>query len=230
LNLESIQDIAGVIDYSLLHPTLTDTMMLDGIEKAKKYKVASVCVKPYFVTRAVEVLEFSGVSVGTVVGFPHGGNRTAVKIMEAHQALQGGAVELDMVVNIGKVLSGDWLYVETDIRAIVNLCKTHLAVSKVILENGYLTDPHKVKLCQLCAKLGADYVKTSTGFGPAGAEDPDLRLMRASLPPEVGIKAAGGIKTLDRLLKVVELGASRVGTSSAPAILEEAARRLKVTG
>ena len=162
------QEVARLIDHSLLGPELTDQMMLDGIEVARKAKVASVCIKPYFVTRAVELLEFSGVSVGSVVGFPHGGHRTAVKIMEAHQAIQNGAAELDMVVNIGKVLSGDWIYVETDIRAMINVCKTNQVISKVIFENCYLRDDHKVKLCQLSQKLGADFVKTPRASAPMG--------------------------------------------------------------
>ncbi len=223
----TLKAIAKVIDHSLLDPSLTDQMMLDGIEVAKKFKVASVCVKPYFVTKAVEILEFTGVSVGSVVGFPHGGHRTAVKIMEGHQAIQNGAQELDMVVNIGKVLSADWLYVETDIRALVNLCKSNQVVSKVIFENCYLTNDLKVKLCQLCQKLGADFVKTSTGFGPYGATPEDVKLMAANVTPPVGVKAAGGIKTLDQLLEFVELGATRIGTSSTAAIMAEAAQRFK---
>lgn len=223
----TLKAIAQVIDHSLLDPSLTDQMMLDGIETAKKFKVASVCIKPYFVSKAVEILEFSGVSVGSVVGFPHGGHRTAVKIMEAHQAIQNGAAELDMVVNIGKVLSGDWIYVETDIRAMVNVCKTSLVVSKVIFENCYLNEDQKVKLCQLCQKLGADFVKTSTGFGPFGATPEDVILMAANVTPPLGVKAAGGIKTLDQLLEFVDLGATRIGTSTTAAIMAEAAQRFK---
>jgi deoxyribose-phosphate aldolase len=219
-------DIAQIIDHSLLNPALTDQDLLDGIALAKSHKVASVCIKPYFVTKAVELLEFSGVSVGSVVGFPHGSSRTAVKIMEAHQAIQSGATELDMVVNIGKVLSGDWLYVETDIRAVVNVCKTNQSISKVIFENGYLADSQKVRLCQICEKLGADFVKTSTGFGPAGATPEDVQLMRSNVSG-VGVKAAGGIEDLNRFLEMVELGATRVGTSATAKIMEEAAKKFK---
>ncbi len=217
--------LAKMIDHSLLNPVMTDKDLLEGIETAKKYKVASVCIKPYFVSKAVELLEFSGVAVGTVVGFPHGGHRSAVKIMEAHQALQNGATELDMVVNIGKVLSDDWLYVESDIRAVINVCKANQAVCKVIFENCYLTDRHKIKLCQLCESLGADFVKTSTGYGPGGATNEDIKLMRANVSPSVQVKAAGGIRTLDRLLEVLDLGVTRVGATATVAILEEAARR-----
>jgi deoxyribose-phosphate aldolase len=219
------ETLAKVIDHSLLNPVMNDQALLEGIEIAKKYKVASVCIKPYFVSKAVELLEFSGVAVGTVVGFPHGGNRTAVKIMEAHQALQNGATELDMVVNIGKVLSDDWLYVESDIRAVVNVCKANEAVCKIIFENCYLTDRHKVKLCQISQSLGADFVKTSTGYGSGGATNEDLRLMRANVSPKVQVKAAGGVRDLDRLLEVLELGATRVGATATVKILEEAAQR-----
>jgi deoxyribose-phosphate aldolase len=221
------ETIAKVIDHSLLNPLMIDADLLEGIEIAKKYKVASVCIKPYFVSKAVEMLEYSGVAVGTVVGFPHGGNSTAVKVMEAHQAIQHGATELDMVVNIGKVLSEEWIYVETDIRAVVNLCKAHNAVSKVIFENCYLRDKHKIKLCQICEKVGADFVKTSTGFGTSGATNEDLKLMKANVSSEVQVKAAGGIRTLDRLLEILDLGVTRVGATATAEILEEAAQRFK---
>ena len=216
-----------MIDHSLLSPSLTDQALLEGIETAKKAKVASVCIKPYFVSKAVQILEFSGVAVGTVVGFPHGANRTAVKIMEAHQAIQNGATELDMVVNIGKVLSEDWLYVESDIRGVVNVCKADLAVCKVIFENCYLQDHHKIKLCQICEKVEADFVKTSTGYGSGGATNEDVKLMRSNVGPKVQVKAAGGIRTLDRLLEMAALGATRVGATATEAILQEAAIRFK---
>jgi deoxyribose-phosphate aldolase len=225
MNRRTVESIAKTIDHSLLKPTLTDQELLDGLQIAKKYKTASVCIKPYFVSRAVEVLEFSGVAVGTVIGFPHGSQATSVKIMETHQAIQHGAQELDMVVNIGKVLSGDWLYVETDIRAVVNLCKGNAAVSKVIFENCYLKDEHKIRLCEICEKVGADFAKTSTGYGDSGATDLDLKLMRAHLSPAVQVKAAGGIRTLDRLLEVLDLGVTRVGATATAAILDDAAKR-----
>lgn len=227
MKLTTVEAVAKVIDHSLLNPVLTDSELLAGIEFAKKHKVASVCIKPYFVSKASELLEFSGVAVGTVVGFPHGGHSTAVKIMEAHQAIQHGATELDMVVNIGKVLSEEWIFVETDIRAIVNLCKDHNAVSKVIFENCYLGDKHKIKLCEICNRVGADFVKTSTGFGTSGANNEDLKLMRANVSSSVQVKAAGGIRTLDRLLEVLDLGVTRVGATATAAILQEAAHRFK---
>lgn len=223
----TVESIAKVIDHSLLNPALTDQELFQGLEIAKKYKVASVCIKPYFVSKATAALEFSGVAVGSVVGFPHGGHSTAVKIMEAHQALQHGANELDMVVNIGKVLSEDWIVVETDIRAVANTCKSNQALIKVIFENCYLQDKHKIKLCEICEKLGVDFVKTSTGYGSSGATDEDLKLMRSHVSPKVQVKAAGGIRTLDRLLEVLDLGATRVGATATVAILEEAAQRFK---
>lgn len=227
LELNSMAAVAKVIDHSLLNPTLTDKDLNDGLETAKKYKVASVCIKPYFVRRAAEVLEYSGVAVGTVIGFPHGNSTTAVKIMEANQAFQHGADELDMVVNIGKVLSEDWFFVETDIRALANVCKSNRAVVKVIFENCYLQEKHKLRLCEICDKLEVDFVKTSTGYGTGGAVNEDIQLMRAHVSPKVQVKAAGGIKTLDRLLEVVGLGATRVGATSTAAILEEALIRFK---
>ncbi len=219
--------LAKTIDHSLLNPTLTDQALIEGLELAKKLQVASVCIKPYFVSMAAEVLKGSGVAVGTVIGFPHGSPTTPIKMMEAQQALHEGATELDMVVNIGKVLSGDWEFVETDLRAVVNLCKTRGAVSKVIFENCYLEDKHKIRLCEISEKLGAHFVKTSTGYGPSGATNEDLRLMRAHVSSKVQVKAAGGIRTLDRLLEVLDLGVTRVGATATQAILEEAALRFK---
>ena len=219
MKISQLKDIPKVIDHSLLAPEMTDQALLDGIQAAQKFKVASVCIKPYFVTRAVELLEFSGVAVGSVVGFPHGGHRTAVKIMEAHQAIQNGATELDMVVNIGKVLSEDWLYVETDIRAMVNVCKTNQVVSKIIFETCFLREEHKVKLCELCQKLGADFVKTSTGFGPFGATPEDVKLLFAHVQPPLGVKASGGIRTRADALRMLASGANRIGTSAGIAIV-----------
>lgn len=217
--------LAKIIDHSLLDPALTDLELLEGLELAKRHKVASVCVKPYFVPKAAEVLKGSGVAVGTVVGFPHGSHTIQTKFHEAHQAANDGAVELDFVVNIGKALSGDWDYVERDLESVLGVCKARGAVGKVIFENGYLKDEHKVRLCKLSEKHGADFVKTSTGYGPGGAVDEDLRLMRANVSPKVGVKAAGGVRDLDRLLKVLELGVTRVGCSKTGKILEEAAKR-----
>jgi deoxyribose-phosphate aldolase len=225
----SVESIAKVIDHSLLNPVMTDEVLLGGIEIARKYQVASVCIKPYFVSRAAKLLAGSGVAVGSVVGFPHGGHTTAVKMLEAQQVIQVGGTEVDMVVNIGKVLSGDWDFVEKDIRGVVGLCRAGKAVCKVIFENCYLQDEHKIRLCQICDHVGPDFVKTSTGYDSGGATNEDLKLMRAYVPASIQVKAAGGVRDLDRLLEVLDLGATRVGATATVAILEEARRRFNNT-
>jgi len=218
--------IAGMIDHSLLQPTLTDAEMEQGCRLARDYGVASVCIKPYAVPQAAAWLAGSTVAVGTTVGFPHGGHTTAFKRAEAEQALADGARELDMVVNVGKVLSGDWRYVAGDVRGVVEAAHRAGALVKVIFENCFLKDEHKEQLCRICAEAGADFVKTSTGYGSGGATDEDLRLMRRCSPPHVGVKAAGGVRTLDRLLEVRALGVTRVGATATKAILDECRSRL----
>jgi deoxyribose-phosphate aldolase len=231
-----VSDIAGMIDHSLLHPTLTDQELEDGCILAKKYGVATVCIKPYAVKQAVDWLSDSVVMVGTVIGFPHGNSAIAIKIREAEKACKDGAQEIDMVVNIGKVLSEDWTYVEEEVRFILNMCHGRDAVLKVIFENNFLPeDRFKIKLCEICNELHVDFVKTSTGygfvksndgtFGYAGATDHDLKLMRRYCNPEVQVKAAGGIRTLDDVLRVRDLGVTRIGASATEAILIEAIRR-----
>src|SRR5579864_833240 len=163
--------IAGMIDHSLLPPVLTDADLDNGCLVARKYEVASVCIKPYAVKLARDLLKGSRVAVGTVIGFPHGGHTTAIKRAEAEQAMADGATELDMVVNIGKVLSGDWRYVEDDIAAVVEAAHARKAIVKVIFENCFMKDEHKIRLCEICGNVGADFVKTSTGYGDAGATD-----------------------------------------------------------
>ncbi len=230
------EELAKMIDHSLLHPTMTDRELEEGCKVAAKYKVASVCIKPYYVKRAVELLKGSGVLVGTVIGFPHGGSATDVKRHETEIACKDGAVEIDMVINIGKALSGDWDYVEADVRAVCVTAHKHGAIVKVIFENDFLTgDDIKVKLCQVCEKAGADFVKTSTGYGfvkqPAGgynykgATESDLKLMRANCSPKVQVKAAGGVRDLDGLVMVRDLGGTRCGASATVAMLEEFHRR-----
>jgi deoxyribose-phosphate aldolase len=220
------EQIAKMIDHSLLNPVLTDEEMESGCQVALKYDVASVCIKPYYLKRCAELLAGSTVAPSTVIGFPHGGHTTAVKVAEAQQALRDGGKELDMVVNIGKVLSGDWDFVRRDIQAVVDC--THQAGGrvKVIFENCYLADSHKIRLCEICGELGADWVKTSTGYGSGGATIEDLRLMRQHSPPQVQVKAAGGVRTLDKLLEVRTIGVTRVGATATVAILEECKRRL----
>jgi deoxyribose-phosphate aldolase len=220
-------EIANLIDHSLLQPVLTDAELEQGCRTARAYGVASVCIKPYAVRLAAQLLAGSTVAVGTTIGFPHGGHTTAIKVAEADQALRDGARELDMVVNIGKVLSKDWRYVADDIRAVVETAHRGTALVKVIFENCFLADEHKEQLCRIAAEVGAEYVKTSTGYGSSGALDEDLRLMRRCSPPHVKVKAAGGVRTLDRLLAVRALGVSRVGATATQAILDECQARLE---
>jgi deoxyribose-phosphate aldolase len=188
--------------------------------------VASVCIKPYGVPLAARLLSGSTVAVGTTIGFPHGGHVTAVKVAEAKQAMSDGARELDMVVNIGKVLSKEWSYVAGDIEAVVKAAHSGHALVKVIFENSFLANEHKEMLCRICGEVGADFVKTSTGYGETGATDDDLRLMRRYSPPAVQVKAAGGVRNFDRLLAVRALGVTRVGATASQTILDECKARL----
>jgi deoxyribose-phosphate aldolase len=220
------RDIAKMIDHSLLNPVLTDAELEAGCRLAREYDVASVCIKPYYLKRCAELLAGSDVRPSTTIGFPHGGHTTAIKVAEAKQALDDGGIELDMVVNIGKVLSSDWNYVRDDIRAVVEVTHERGGIVKVIFENYYLQDEHKIRLCEICAAVGADFVKTSTGFAAGGATIEDLKLMRRHSPPHVQVKAAGGIRTLDALLEVRAIGVTRVGATRTVDILEECKRRL----
>jgi deoxyribose-phosphate aldolase len=188
--------------------------------------VASVCIKPYYLARCVALLAGGTVKAGTTIGFPHGGHTTRVKVLEAEQALADGAQELDMVVNIGKVLSGDWTFVKADIQAVVVATHERGKIVKVIFENCHLNDTQKIRLCEICADVGADFVKTSTGYGEGGATIDDLKLMRRHSPPPLAVKAAGGIRTLDQLLEVRALGVSRVGATRTAEMLEECRRRI----
>jgi len=219
-------DIAKMIDHSLLQPTLNDADLEKGCQVAREYDVASVCIKPYAVRQAAKWLAGSTVAVGTTIGFPRGGHAPAVKVFEAKQALDDGARELDMVVNIGKVLGKDWKYVADDVRGVVDAAHRAGALVKVIFENCFLQTEHKEQLCRICSEIGADYVKTSTGYGDAGASDDDLRLMRRCVAPHVKVKAAGGVRTFDRVLAVRDIGVSRVGATASKAILDECRARL----
>ncbi len=222
MTLMTLAQAAKMIDHSLLQPTLTDAELEEGCRVALSYNVASVCIKPYAVKLAASLLGASMVAVGTTIGFPHGGHCTSIKVAEAERAMADGAVELDMVVNIGKVLSGDWEYVSDDIRAVVEIAHARNVLVKVIFENCFLQNFHKEHLCHICGDARADFVKTSTGYGETGATDEDLRLMRRCSPAHVQVKAAGGVRTLARLLAVRELGVTRVGATATRAILEEA--------
>ncbi len=222
------EQIAGMIDHSLLGPALTDAELTAGCELAARYRVATVCIKPYFVSRSVELLDGSGVKPTTTIGFPHGGHATAIKVAEAAQAMDDGALELDMVVNVGRVLSEDWGFVRSDIGAVADAAHARGVLLKVIFENCFLHDTHKIRLCEICGEVRADFVKTSTGYGEGGATLHDLRLMRENSPAHVQIKAAGGVRTLDGLLAVREVGVTRVGASRTADILDECRQRLGI--
>jgi deoxyribose-phosphate aldolase len=227
LNSKTItyQQLAKVIDHSLLRPELTEEDVIAGCELAHQYHAATVCVKPCHVRLAAEMLKDSDVIVSTVVGFPHGSNRTEVKVMEAELAMDDGALELDMVLNIGQLRTGKYDYVRDDIKAVCDAAHARGARVKVILENAYLTDEEKVAACKLCEEAGADWVKTSTGFAPGGATLEDLRLMRETVSEKVQVKAAGGVRTLDAILQVIDVGCTRVGATATAVILDEFERR-----
>ena len=214
------EQLAKVIDHSLLKPELTEADVIAGCELAQKYHVASVCVKPYDVKLAAKYLTDSDVAIGTVVGFPHGSSTTAVKVAEAKQAIEDGAVELDMVINIGAMRSGKYDYVRDDINAVVEAAKGK-AIIKVILENAYLTEAEKIMGCTLVEETGADFVKTSTGYAPTGATLEDLRLMRTNVSPKVQVKAAHGVRTLQVLLDVIDAGATRCGATATATMLDD---------
>jgi deoxyribose-phosphate aldolase len=218
-------DAAKMIDHSLLNPTLTTEALEAGIRLALKYDAASVCIMPYALGMCAGMLQGSTVKASTTIGFPHGGHTTAMKLAETRQALADGGEELDMVVNISKVLSGDWAYVREDVRVVVDA--THEAGQKVklIFENCYLNREQKVRLCEISTELGVDWVKTSTGYGTSGSTDEDLRLMREVAAPGVQVKAAGGIRDLDALLRVRAIGVTRVGATATAVILDEFRRR-----
>jgi deoxyribose-phosphate aldolase len=214
-------DIAKTIDHSLLRPELDDAFVEDGCRLAAKYHVASVCVRPADVRRAKAILDGTDVAVGATIGFPHGNHLTEVKVFEAKRALADGATELDMVLQIGALKSGRDADVEADIRAVVEVGHAAGAIVKVIFENAYLTDAEKVRACHLTEAAGADFVKTSTGFASGGATHDDLRLMRANTSAAIGVKAAGGVRTLDALLAVMDLGVTRIGATATATIIEE---------
>ena len=218
------EELAKVIDHSLLKPELTEAEVIAGCELAKKYHVASVCVKPCHVKLAAKLLAASDVAVGAVVGFPHGNSTTATKVFETKEALADGAAEIDMVINIGEFRSGHADYVRDDVRAVVAAAHPK-AIVKVIFENAYLTDEQKVLACKLCEEAGADFVKTSTGFAPTGATVADIKLMRANVGPQIQVKAAHGVRTLDALLEMIDAGATRSGATATAAMLDEFKQR-----
>ena len=234
-NAVSLRSLAKMIDHSLLHPTMTDEAIIAGCELSRRYDVATACVKPYATRMVSDFLRGSGVEVCSVIAFPHGNSTTAIKVLEAESAVREGASEIDMVVNLGKALGGDWSYVSKDIRVVNEVVVSSGGLLKVIFENDYLADEHIIKLCEICASHAVAFVKTSSGYGfvkqPSGmysyqgATDHQLRLMRQHSPSSVQLKAAGGVRSLDDLLRVREIGVTRIGATATESILEEARRR-----
>lgn len=234
--MKIVQELAKMIDHSILQPTHTDEDLVKQCEVAMKYDVASVCVKPYAVKLAVGKLKSSSVKVGCVIGFPHGNSSTEVKVYEAENACLDGATEIDMVINIGKTLGGDWTYVEREIKSVTDICHKNNAIVKVIFETDFVTKTDdKIRLCEICTRVGADFVKTSTGYGFVkqsngdfnykGATLADVELMRKHSGPAVQVKCAGGVRTLDDLLKMKEAGATRSGATATETILTDAMKR-----
>ncbi len=221
---ESCAEIARLIDHSLLHPAMTDSEMDDGCRAAAGWGVASVCIKPYFVGRARELLEGSGVNAGTTVGFPHGGHAISVKVAEARTAVSQGAQELDMVINIGKAAGRDWGHLEDELKAVVEAGHEGGALVKIIFENCYLHDEGKRQLCRISRSAGADFIKTSTGYGTGGATDEDLLLMLEEARDQMGVKAAGGVRTYEHVVRLRNMGVRRIGASATAHILEECRR------
>jgi deoxyribose-phosphate aldolase len=224
---DTYRNISKMIDHSLLAPSMTVADFEAGIRVALEYDVASVCLVPSYLKRCAELLSGSDVKASTTIGFPHGGQATAAKAAEARIALGDGAVELDMVVNLHHTLAGDWAYVQSDICAVLDETQAHGAKLKVIFENCYLSDTQKIRLCGICGELGVDWVKTSTGFGTSGATLEDLRLMRKHSPPDVQVKASGGVRDLDFVLAARDIGVTRCGSSKTREILDELKRRIK---
>ncbi len=232
----TLRDLAKMIDHSLLHPTMTDAILKEGCELAAKYDCATVCIKPYAVPMVAELLADSSVEVCAVAGFPHGNSHTDTIITEAIRACKEGATEIDIVSNTGKVLGGDWDYVAAELKAVNEAVVGEKAILKVIFENDFLEESHIKKLCEICSNLNIAFVKTSTGYGFVkqangdysykGATEEHLRLMRASCPDNIQVKAAGGVRDLDGLLFVRALGITRIGATATQVMLDDAAARL----
>lgn len=226
MTLPTPAELAAMIDHAALKPTQGDADLEAACALAHRVRLATVCVKPYYVARAARLLDGSGTGAATVLGFPHGGQPASTKVSEAIQALRDGAVELDMVINIGALVGGDLGAVRREVEAVVGVAHARGALVKVILECAYLNDAQKTSGAKIAEDAGADFVKTSTGFAPTGATVADVRLLRATVAPRVGVKASGGMRTLDEALAMVGAGASRLGMSSTDAVLDELRKRL----
>ena len=235
LQISSSSELVGLFDHAILQPTMTDAQMLLQLRSLRQFPLASVCLKPYAVRMGVDALQETAITVGTVIGFPHGSSLPEIKAAEAETAFRDGARDVDMVVNVGKVLSNDWEYVYSDIESVLTVARRHGGTIKVIFETDYLTqDEDKIRLCEICSDLKVDYVKTSTGFGFVkygdsygyrGATEHDVALMRRYSSTNVGVKPSGGVRTLKQVLRLIELGATRIGTASTESIYEEALQK-----
>lgn len=219
------QDIADMIDHSLLNPTFTLDEIKKGCEIAREYKCKTVCLRPCDVEFASGILKGSDVLITTVIGFPHGSNLTEVKVFETEKAIEQGCTEIDVVLNIGRLLSGDYDFVEKDLKSVVDAAHAHNVVVKVIFENAYLNDEQKLKACEICTRVGADFTKTSTGYAPGGATIHDLKLMRANTAPNMQVKAAGGVRKLDDALMVKAVGGTRFGCTRTESMIADARDR-----
>jgi deoxyribose-phosphate aldolase len=226
MSAPTLAELARMFDHSLLQPVFTQKELVEGCLLAREYNVASVCIKPYAVKLAAKLLAGSTVQASTTIGFPHGGHLTDVKVYESEKAMDDGATELDMVVNIGQVLGGEWNFVAHDIEAVVTAAHRRGCKVKVIFENAFLKDEHKIELCKICGDVRADWVKTSTGYAETGATIEDLTLMRKHSPSHVQVKAAGGVRTYEKLLEVRAIGVTRVGATATKAILEDARAKM----
>jgi deoxyribose-phosphate aldolase len=224
--LSTYEDLAGIMDHPLVRPDLTAAEVVAGIELAMRCRIACVSVRPCDLDLAVRTLAGAAVRPASVVGFPHGSETTAAKLYQARDLLRRGAREIDMVIALPALVSREFQYVQTELNQMSEICRKEGALLKVILENAYLTGELKIVACRCCARAGVDFVKTSTGFGPSGYTIEDLKLMRQHLPEEIGVKAAGGLRTLDQALEAYAAGASRLGTSATAEILEEWKKRL----
>lgn len=221
MSLPTVRELAAMIDHAVLRPTQTERDVVDACTIARRERIASVVVKPFYVPDCARLLKDSGVRTSTVIGFPHGGQSAEVKVTTSLNAMRDGASELDMVINIGALIEKDYATIEKEIASVVGVGHANEALVKVILETAYLDDAQKAIAAQIAVAAGADFVKTSTGFGPEGATIEDVRLLREVVGRSVGVKASGGIRTLDDALAMIEAGADRLGTSSTSAILDE---------